>query len=123
MHIHEHQHSGEDHKTDHAHTHKKTARQNNTMALFVGIIHGFAGISHFLLMLPVLGYETKTESVQYIAGFGIGIITAMVIYTMIIGRLNKMERFSKSKKLLSNLRFYGGLAAVVVGVFWLFSNL
>ncbi len=122
MHIHEHQHSGEDHNTDHAHTHKKTAKQNNIMALFVGVIHGFAGISHFLLMLPVLGYETKTESVQYIVGFGIGIVTAMVIYTMIIGRLNKMERFSKSKKLLSNLRFYGGLAAVVVGVFWLFSN-
>ena len=74
-------------------------------------------------MLPVLGYETKSESVQYIVGFGAGIITAMVIYTIIIGKLNRMERFSKSKKLLSNLRFYGGMAAIVVGVYWLVSNL
>jgi len=123
IHIHGHEHMGEEHPAGHAHTHQKTAKQNNTMALLVGVIHGFAGISHFLLMLPVLGYETKSESIQYIVGFGAGIITAMVIYTIIIGKLNRMERFSKSKKLLSNLRFYGGMAAIVVGVYWLVSNL
>ncbi len=56
-------------------------------------------------------------------GFGIGIITAMVIYTMVISRLSKMQLFSKSKSLLSNLRFYGGLAAIMVGIYWLVSNL
>ncbi len=123
IHIHGHVHEDKEHNdSGHTHEHHKTARQNNSMALLVGIIHGFAGISHFLLMLPVLGYESKFESAQYIVGFGIGIITAMVIYTVIIGKLNKMERFSKSKKLLTNLRFYGGLAAVIVGVFWLVSN-
>ena len=122
VHIHSHEHSKEKHPSEHTHLHKKTARQNNMMALFVGIIHGFAGISHFLLMLPVLGYESKFESVQYIVGFGAGIIAAMVIYTVLIGKLNTMERFSNSKKLLGNLRFYGGVAAVVVGLFWLVSN-
>jgi ABC-type nickel/cobalt efflux system permease component RcnA len=122
VHIHSHEHSEEKHPSEHTHLHKKTARQNNMMALFVGIIHGFAGISHFLLMLPVLGYESKFESVQYIVGFGAGIIAAMVIYTVLIGKLNTMERFSNSKKLLGNLRFYGGVAAVVVGLFWLVSN-
>jgi len=125
FHIHEHEHEYNHHHeaaAEHQHPHHKTVGQNNLTALFVGVIHGFAGISHFLLMLPVLGYKSKFESAQYIVGFGIGIITAMVIYTMVISRLSKMKLFSKSKSLLSNLRFYGGLAAIMVGIYWLVSN-
>ena len=126
VHIHPHEHTPSHHHeeaTVHQHPHKKTTGQNNLTALFVGVIHGFAGISHFLLMLPVLGYKSKFEAAQYIIGFGIGIITAMVLYTMVISRLSKMQLFSKSKSLLSNLRFYGGLAAILVGIYWLVSNL
>ncbi|RLD91426.1 MAG: hypothetical protein DRJ09_01205 [Bacteroidetes bacterium] len=126
IHIHPHEHITSHHHeevTEHQHPHKKTAGQNNLTALFVGVIHGFAGISHFLLMLPVLGYKSKFESAQYIIGFGIGIITAMILYTMVISRLSKMQLFSKSKSLLSNLRFYGGLAAILIGIYWLVSNL
>jgi len=126
MHIHEHKHNHEhyhEEEKEHQHTHKKTSGQHNLTALLVGVIHGFAGVSHFLLMLPVLGYKTRFESVQYMIGFGIGIIVAMILYTMVLSRLNKMKLFNKSKSLLSNLRFYGGLAAILVGVYWLISNL
>ncbi len=126
IHIHEHEHEHDHHhdeESEHHHPHKKTSGQNNLTALFVGIIHGFAGISHFLLMLPVLGYKTRFESAQYIVGFGVGIIVAMVLYTMAVSRLNKMQLFSKSKSLLGNLRFYGGVAAVLVGIYWLISNM
>jgi ABC-type nickel/cobalt efflux system permease component RcnA len=119
MHIHEHSHGS----TSHTHKHIDSAHQNYFTSLSVGIIHGFAGIAHFVLLLPVLGFKTKLESAQYMVGFAIGILFAMVLYTGIIGKLNKKPLDNESKPIYKYFRFWSGLVAIGVGVFWIVSNL
>ena len=120
MHVHEHNHNQQ--ADNHTHSHKKTVRQNSFTASFVGIIHGFAGISHFVLMLPVLGYSSKAESFEYMVGFALGTIFTMLIFAFLLGKLSKIQTDGHNKHLLANFRFWAGLLAVSIGVFWLFSN-
>ena len=51
--IHKHQHEHL-HEQSHHHKHKKDLKQSNFASLSIGFLHGLAGISHFLLFLPVL---------------------------------------------------------------------
>ena len=68
VHIHRHEHDDE---FEHYHQHQKTSRQNSITALLIGTLHGFAGISHFLLILPTLALPTMKDSIIYLSGFAI----------------------------------------------------
>ena len=102
-----------------AHSHSEIKPSNVLLSFGIGIIHGFAGVSHFLLMLPVLGYQSKWQSVQYMLGFAIGIVAAMVIYVSILERISK-QSISKSKNILEKLQYTGAFAAIIIGIFWIF---
>ncbi len=119
VHIHDHKHEVQ----DHSHTHEKQIKQNNLTAILVGIVHGFAGIAHFVLLLPVLGFQSKLDSLQYIIGFAIGILIAMIVYTLVLGKLNNKHPNHHTKPFYSNLQFWGGVLAIVVGVYWIVSNI
>ncbi len=118
VHIHEHEHT----HLDHEHTHEKSIKQNSLTAILVGIIHGFAGIAHFVLLLPVLGFQSKLESLQYIIGFAIGILIAMITFTIVVGKVNNKHPDLHSKPLYANMQFWGGVLAVGVGVYWILIN-
>lgn len=119
VHIHDHKHE----HLDHEHTHDKSIKQNNLTAILVGIIHGFAGIAHFVLLLPVLGFQTKLESIQYIIGFAIGILIAMITYTIVVGKIGNKHPDMHAKPLYANIQFWGGVLAVGVGIYWILINL
>lgn len=132
-HIHPHIHSdgfqdfvhGHEHNVDtHLHTHpkEKSKNQNLITATGVGIVHGFAGISHFLLMLPALAFHSQWQSAQYLIGFAIGTVSAMIIFSYIIGKFHKLNPNQHQHNVFKNLRFWGGIVAIVVGVFWLIKN-
>ena len=55
--IHKHIHT-HTHIESHNHTHSKTLKQNKFTSFSIGFLHGLAGIAHFLLFLPVLGFQT-----------------------------------------------------------------
>ena len=94
-HKHPHVHDGEDpyihehdeSKLNHSHAHSKKVRQNQWSSFGIGVLHGLAGIAHFILLLPVLGFENQFDSIQYIIGFGLGTVLAMTIYTFLLGQL------------------------------------
>lgn len=119
-HVHKHGHQHQPHSDVHQHHHKD--KQNHWAATGVGILHGFAGISHFLLMLPALALETKWQSFQYLLGFAIGTIMAMVIFSFIIGKFRTQNNTKDTTRIYKNLRFWGGVVAIVVGVFWIIKN-
>lgn len=118
IHIHKHQHNS----SEHEHSHKKEIAQNNLTAIGVGIIHGFAGIAHFVLLLPVLGFTSKLESLQYIIGFAIGILLAMISYTFIIGKFQDKKTTNHDKPFYTNLQFWSGVLAILVGIYWIVST-
>ncbi len=115
-HIHPHKHE----KESHSHTHNKMIEAGELSAMGVGTIHGFAGVSHFLLMLPVLGFSSKMQSVLYMIGFAIGTVIAMSLYATIIGKIKKKQY--APRKIYYDFRFWGGLFAIGVGIFWIISN-
>lgn len=124
-HVHEHPHDHEDSSHSHLHIHldnehhdKKPHIHTHT-AFAVGTIHGLAGSSHFLGVLPALAFPGYAHSVAYLLCFGIGTIAAMVGFSSVIGEFSKKYAFE-------TLKFYkramGALSviAIGVGIVWLF---
>lgn len=114
VHSHAHQHR---HADAHEHPHQEQERKG--LSFGIGFVHGLAGVSHLILLLPVLSFESTFGSLTYIAGFGIGSVLAMVVYAGVIGVLSQKVDPEHHPKLNVSLRFAAGLFALVVGVFWL----
>jgi cytochrome c biogenesis protein CcdA len=116
VHIHRHEHDDE---FEHYHQHPKSNRQNSITALLIGTLHGFAGISHFLLILPTLALPSMKDSVIYLTGFAMGTIITMVAYALILGLVaQKTPDFPRSR-VFRNLRIVAGSLAIAVGIWWL----
>ncbi len=118
--IHTHEHDGIKHfhfhkpktkgeKKNHFHTHA---------ALFIGIIHGLAGSSHLLGILPALALPTQTQAVMYLISFGAGTIIAMMFFSQVLGIL-ALKFAGKSYFLYKKLSISFSGLAIAVGIFWL----
>lgn len=102
--------------------HINKAQKNNIItAISVGLIHGFAGVSHLIGILPTLALPSTIDSVLYLSGFGIGTIFTMICFSWILGSLAQKLSEQKKSKLFRNLRIFGGFVAIAVGVFWFFN--
>lgn len=125
VHAHEHEHDGDRHLHLHSHVHqrethdKPAAHEGHThAALGIGILHGLAGSSHFLAILPLLALPTKSQAIGYISAFAIGTILSMATFSTLMALL--ANRFKQS-----GLKIYRGLmcacsiAAIGIGCFWL----
>jgi ABC-type nickel/cobalt efflux system permease component RcnA len=123
-HIHKHSHGDDSshtgaHSEEHTHEHTGTVRQNAFTALFIGIIHGFAGFSHLFALLPSLALPTVMESVIYIAAFAAGTILTMVLFAFILGVV-AFQAVVKNKQLfLKWFTLAGGFLAIAVGILWI----
>ncbi len=125
LHAHEHVHAGERHLHVHLHgaetahpENAPSAHRHTHAALAVGGLHGLAGTSHLLGVLPALALPTLADSAAYIGAFGAGSIVAMTLFSTVVGTL--AGRFS----LGGGLAYRGLLAAlsaaaVGVGLVWL----
>ena len=118
--IHVHDHNHEDSTLEHEHKHSKSLQQNSWSSFLIGVLHGLAGIAHFLLLLPVLGFENLFEGVFYIIGFALGTVLAMVIYAFILGKISNGSQKLGNPKTFQSIRIAGGLFAIIVGVYWLY---
>ena len=118
IHIHKHTHSSNE--LEHEHTHSNSLRQNSWSSFLIGVLHGLAGISHFILLLPVLGFENQYQAIIYVIGFALGTVTAMVVYAYLLGRLSNYSRKLNNPRFTQSIRITGALFAIVVGVFWLY---
>lgn len=119
IHSHEHKHS---HNDPHTHTHTKTIRQNYFSSMSIGVLHGVAGVAHFLLFFPVLGFETRMDSWFYIIGFAAGTLFAMSAFGLVIGALSNYSSTHENQNFFKGIRLAAGLIAVVVGLYWIFAN-
>jgi hypothetical protein len=74
---------------EHVHVHRGPAivrRLGHAHASFLmGVLHGVAGTSHFLGVLPALALPTRTAALGYIAAFGVGSIVAMTGFGAALG--------------------------------------
>jgi hypothetical protein len=135
LHAHVHDHDGEQHAHLHVHRQPHAAvgaaepttpvriapapRHRHSHAAFgVGVLHGLAGSSHFLGVLPALALPTSGAAATYVAGFGAGSVAAMTAYAACVGTL--ALRSSRGPLQWYRLLLSGSAAgAVVVGCVWL----
>jgi ABC-type nickel/cobalt efflux system permease component RcnA len=118
--IHKHQHIHNSEKT-HNHSHPNL-KQGTIASLSVGYVHGLAGVAHFLLFLPVIGFVSIIDSTKYILGFGIGTLIAMVSFAMVVGKIAAFSKQDHNDTFFKGIRLAGGLFAFIIGVYWVISN-
>jgi sulfite exporter TauE/SafE len=90
VHSHEHVHDGKLHVHVHVHSHgrghdRANAHVHGHAALGIGALHGLAGGSHFLGVLPALALPSVTNAVAYVLAYGAGTIAAMATFSTLIG--------------------------------------
>lgn len=123
VHAHEHEHEGERHVHFHVHPHRAhhdeaQAHDRHTHTAFaIGTLHGLAGSSHVLGILPMLALPTRMQALTYLVAFGIGTILAMAGFSSGIGWLT-------TRYAMNSVNIYRGLmstcavAAMAIGCIW-----
>jgi len=111
------------HQNEKSHTHSNTnLKQGMIASLSVGFVHGLAGVAHFLLFLPVLGFASKLDSAKYILGFGIGTLLAMISFAFVIGSFASLSKQNHNATFFKGIRMAGGLFAFIIGIYWIMAN-
>lgn len=111
------------HEAEKSHTHLNSKLKQGIIAsLSVGFVHGLAGVAHFLLFLPVIGFTSKLDSAKYIFGFGIGTLLAMISFAFVIGSFASFSKQNQSDTFFKGIRMAGGLFAFVIGIYWFMAN-
>jgi hypothetical protein len=123
VHAHEHVHDGERHVHLHAHSHKTAheqpeAHQHTHAAFGIGVLHGLAGSSHFLGVLPVLALPTRAQAFAYLIAFAGGTVASMAAFSWIIGLLAS-RCANRSAQVYRALMGFCAATAMGVGCFWL----
>lgn len=90
-----------------------TVRVDVQLASGFGILHGLGGSSHYLGILPALGFADAASACLYLAAFGAATIGAMTACAWILGRVCRPVMM---RQWLSPL---AGSVAILVGVLWL----
>lgn len=116
--IHTHEHAHGDVVHEHVHVHGRThTHQHFHAAVWIGMLHGLAGGSHVVGVLPALILPNLVDASTYLISFGAGTISAMTLCTSTIGFLS--ARF-QNPIVFKSLLVGTSCAAVVVGSYWLF---
>ena len=115
-HVHTHHHFFEKHQ--HSSFHKQSLRA----ALGIGVIHGLAGVSHLIGLLPTLAYDTAWGSALYLLGFAAGTLVAMSLFSMLMGLLGKYTSQQKKDLTFRLINGIVGFSAIFVGVFWIWQS-
>lgn len=88
---------------------------------FIGTLHGLAGSSHLLGVLPALVLPDTASSLLYLSGFACGTVAAMASFSEGLGRLSQRLGLRWASA-LSVLTFMLSVTALAVGAFWLASS-
>ena len=135
-HTHTHAHSHEDgsayvhshnhlHITTEKHNHEfdvRKEKQSYWAAAGIGILHGFAGVSHIVSMLPTLAFANNYEAILYLVGFGAGTIIAMVLFSFLLGLLATTASKQRKDTVFIGINAFAGISAIFVGILWMWNT-
>ena len=87
-------------------------------SFYMGVLHGVAGSSHFLGVLPALALPSRTAALIYIGAFGIGSIVAMTAFAAAVGSAGWTLRNTVTAH--RTMLLASAVVAISVGGWWLF---
>ena len=87
-------------------------------AFAVGTLHGLAGSSHLLGVLPAVAQSTRVAALVYLGGFALGTIAAMAAFASGVGWVAQR---ADSSRVPFQRKLCGATSALAigVGVYWL----
>jgi sulfite exporter TauE/SafE len=115
-HIHEHDHPA---INVHEHNHLLPVKQSFISATLIGTLHGLAGVSHLIGVLPTLAFPTVVDSTMYLIGFGIGTIVAMITFSFLLGFIAFKSDEKTKPFLFKSIQVLGASASLLVGIYWI----
>lgn len=127
VHTHVHLHDGRPHAHIHVHAapaeqgvepHEHASHAHTHSALGIGLLHGLAGTSHLLGVLPALLLPTRAAAVAYVGGFGFGAIGAMTLFAWVVGDIARRLN-GRGQRAFRGLLMGSCVAAIGVGIFWI----
>jgi ABC-type nickel/cobalt efflux system permease component RcnA len=94
------------------------SREHTHASFGIGILHGFAGSSHFIAILPALALPGTKEALAYIIAFGMGTIFAMTSFSWLIGTC--MEKYMMPiPKRYQVVQVAFCTLAIGIGIYWI----
>tara|TARA_Y100001978_G_scaffold194550_1_gene201800 strand:+ start:508 stop:1179 length:672 start_codon:yes stop_codon:yes gene_type:complete len=115
IHSHSHQHNnGISHKHLHYHNNINKNHNRHSHALAsLGILHGIAGGSHLLAVIPALALPVQ-EAFAYLLAYLIGSLLVMSVFTYLIS----ISTFNVSQIMIKRLIAFAGGISFSMGLFW-----
>ncbi|MFA6403349.1 MAG: hypothetical protein WCX31_17255 [Salinivirgaceae bacterium] len=107
------------HKDHHQHKYELSKSKTMISALSIGIVHGLAGVSHIIGILPTLALPTRADAVFYLTGFTFGTIITMVTYSFILGLITHKTVVLQKHSFYKRINAVGGIFAIAVGLYWI----
>ena len=86
-------------------------------AFCLGVLHGVAGSSHFVGVLPALALPTRAGALTYIVAFGAGTVAAMTAFAAAAGCTGGLARVHSPAYRAMTATV--AVAAIVIGGVWL----
>jgi hypothetical protein len=125
IHAHRHTHDGRDHTHIHVHAHghapeqpRAAAHAHFHAAMGIGVLHGVAGGSHFLGVLPALAFPTLAQAVAYLAAFAAGTVASMASFGALVDWLARRTDHGGANAWRA-LMALASTAATGVGCVWI----
>jgi len=87
------------------------------LACLLGSLHGLAGSSHYLGVLPALVFPSHVAGVCYLVGFGVGTIATMILVAWGWGRSCAWAG-RRGEQWVNSMRGASSLSALCIGVYW-----
>jgi hypothetical protein len=98
------------------------AHRHDHAAFAVGTLHGLAGSSHVVGILPALALPTIALGGVYLAAFCVGTVLAMVVFAAAVGGLAR-RCAGHGLALYRGMLGLNAAAALAVGCWWLFGTI
>ncbi len=125
IHSHWHEHDGTPHRHVHLHAAgdsvpaERPRPHRHTHAAFgIGTLHGLAGSSHLIGVLPALALPNLWHAAVYLVAFGLGTIVAMSGFAAVFGRIAGWFAVGHLEA-YRGLMYVSAAAAFGVGGWWL----
>ena len=113
IHSHSHQHNGVVHHHLHFHSEDQKNYKHSHALTGLGLLHGIAGGSHFLAVLPALALPFP-NAFAYLISYLSGSLVSMILFTSLIS----LTTLKAGQKFIRRLIAFAGGLSFSIGLFW-----
>ncbi|HSR14422.1 MAG TPA: hypothetical protein VLL51_01630 [Gemmatimonadales bacterium] len=122
LHVHTHGHGVEDHRHHHHHAGRSSAHRHGDPAprgmSLVGMMHGLAGTTAVVALVPVTMVDRRLVGVAYLLAFGAGVTAAMTVFAA-VSAVAMRQAAGRSLRIGRRISQSVGGLGIVTGAFWI----